>query len=593
MPSLKPTTINASFFPGEDAEESRHEHAPKGTAPKSKGHRWMKRGKDDVTPELRDLGDDGDTLPSTQPSTRRSSATVYDATHAYNEKRPTKDTDGNALDQSKIQLIHFDEGDPENPLNWPNSRKWFITFLLCMMTCFIGLSSTGYANGIGKMSEEFGVINVVGQVPMFTFNAACAIAPLFLAPLCELVGRREVYISAYACFVIFFILLALGPNIGSEMVGRFFSGAFASCGTILVGGTLADIWNTRDRSLPMACFTFAATFGTIAAPTYCGYIDMYLGWRWIEWVCMIANGVLLIIEIIFLKETRGAKILLQRAKKMRKETGNMSIRAPVELENESVKQLLKTSCTRAVILLVKEPVVLAFGCWIAFAWGLTFLFLSVIPLVFQGNHGWSEGNGGLPYISLIIGCIIGFFTSRWADSIYDRKRDENGGVPVPEYRLIGAMCFAWMLPAGLFVFSFVQYGFIHWIAPLIALVPILVGIYHIFNATYNYTADAYGEYASSAIAGQGFLRNMLAASTPLFANYMFTRMGYQYAGLLLACVASLAIPLPYVLFRYGEVIRAKSPFASNSAELQAAASDEHVNGRPIVPQEAVQTGAIV
>jgi len=25
---------------------------------------------------------------------------------------------------------------------------------------------------------------------------------------------------------------------------------------------------------------------------------------------------------------------------------------------------------------------------------------------------------------------------------------------------------------------------------------------------YNYTADAYGEFSSSAIAGQGFLRNM-------------------------------------------------------------------------------------
>jgi hypothetical protein len=31
----------------------------------------------------------------------------------------------------------------------------------------------------------------------------------------------------------------------------------------------------------------------------------------------MANGVLLIAEIIFLKETRGAKILYERAKKMR------------------------------------------------------------------------------------------------------------------------------------------------------------------------------------------------------------------------------------------------------------------------------------
>lgn len=80
---------------------------------------------------------------------------------------------------------------------------------------------------------------------------------------------------------------------------------------------------------------------------------------------MIANGVLLVLEIIFLRETRGAKILARRAKALRKETGKNNIRAPVELENESVKDLLRTACTRSISLLVREPVVLAFGLWIA------------------------------------------------------------------------------------------------------------------------------------------------------------------------------------------------------------------------------------
>lgn len=71
------------------------------------------------------------------------------------------------------------------------------------------------------------------------------------------------------------------------------------------------------------------------------------------------------IEVLFLKETRGAKILTRRAKQMRKETGNQSIRAPAELESESIKDLLKKSSTRALMLLVKEPVILFFGFWIA------------------------------------------------------------------------------------------------------------------------------------------------------------------------------------------------------------------------------------
>lgn len=46
----------------------------------------------------------------------------------------------------------------------------------------------------------------------------------------------------------------------------------------------------------------------------CGYISASIGWRWIEWIHMIANGALLIVEFFFLKETRGAKILMDRAK---------------------------------------------------------------------------------------------------------------------------------------------------------------------------------------------------------------------------------------------------------------------------------------
>ncbi|BGP18461.1 hypothetical protein JCM10213_003193 [Rhodosporidiobolus nylandii] len=92
------------------------------------------------------------------------------------------------------------------------------------MTVNIGLATTAFSSGIGKMVEELHVINVVGQTGMFAYNAACAVAPLFLAPLCEQIGRREVFLSAYLGFTLIFILLALSPNIGGEIAGRTLSG---------------------------------------------------------------------------------------------------------------------------------------------------------------------------------------------------------------------------------------------------------------------------------------------------------------------------------------------------------------------------------
>ncbi|GAA5973421.1 hypothetical protein JCM8115_001738 [Rhodotorula mucilaginosa] len=614
MPAFKETSIHSSFFP-EAGDNERVERVSIVGAPQAKGiKRFLPKRQKSHGPVLRDLAEEGEgaegasgpTPPTTQPSTRRSSLTAVgdaaagsDDTHEKgdaNEKEgaqgPAKSNNPADFGNDKIVLVQFEDGDPENPLNWSKSKKWVITILLDAMTVAIGLSTTAYSSGISRMTDEFGVANVVGQLGLTTFNCACAIAPLFLAPFCELVGRREVFLSAYFGFTVIFILIADAPNIGAVLAGRLLSGIFGSCGTILVGGTLADIWNTRDRGIPMSTFTFAAIFGTIAAPVYSGFIDQSLGWRWVQWIHMIANGVLLVLEIIFLRETRGAKILARRAKKLRKETGKNNIRAPVELENESVKDLLHTACTRSILLLAREPVVLAFGLWIAYAWGITFTLLSAIPLCFQNNHGWSEGIAGLPYLALVAGCFIGFGTSRWSDIVYDRKRDANNGIPIPEYRLIGAMAFAWLMPAGLFIFSFTQYGFITPVAPIISLVCILVGIYHVFNTVYNYTSDAYPEYASSAIAGQGLLRNMFGGVTPLFANQMFNGMGYQYAGLLLSLLALLAAPLPFILFKYGEQIRAKSKYASSDDELEKERiTDDNVNERGVPSTEAQYTSS--
>lgn len=73
-------------------------------------------------------------------------------------------------------------------------------------------------------------------------------------------------------------------------------------------------------------------------------------------------------------------------------------------------------------------------------------------------------------------------------------------------------------------------------------------------------------------------------------------MGYQYAGLLLSLVASLALPLPYLLFRYGERIRAKSKFASSNEALEEERGPGAVDAtdeRPRIAREATYSGSFV
>lgn len=297
----------------------------------------------------------------------------------------------------EVILLSFAAGDPENPFNWSPHRRRFISALLCLMTLFVGLATTAYSSGISRMCRDLDASKELGQMGLFTFNITCAIAPLFLAPFCELAGRRVVYVGAYFCFSIMFIGLALGKSIATILVCRALLGLSGSVGTILVGGTFSDMYPADERARPMALFAYVAILGTVGAPVYAGFIDESIGWRWIQGIQGLSNIPLLILVACGLPETRGGLVLQKRAKTLAAATGNNSFVCPTDLNARSLKELLHESSIKAIHMLLTEPVVFLFGLWIAFAWTITFLFLSVIPITFQEKRGWGEGVGKSPH----------------------------------------------------------------------------------------------------------------------------------------------------------------------------------------------------
>ena len=356
--------------------------------------------------------------------------------------------------QEYIVLV-FAEGDKENPFNWSPGYKRMITGMLCLMTLFIGLATTAYSSGISSMVKELNATEIEGQLGIFTFNFTCALAPMILAPFCEMAGRKIIYSGGFLGFSLLFIGLALAKDIGTIIGLRLLLGLFGCIGTILVGGTFDDMYEPRYRSRPMALFSWVAIFGTVAAPIYAGYIDQSLGWRWIEAIQGFMNVPLLICIILYFPETRGGARLHKRAMKLRKATGDDRYVAAEDILTPSVKHMLKASSVKAIQMLATEPVVFAFGLWIAFCWGVTFMFLSVIPITFQEKRGWSEGTAGLPYIALALGTTLGWLAHHLQMRKYEKLSADETRVVTPESRLYGAMFGAVWLPVG----KFTEYRF--------------------------------------------------------------------------------------------------------------------------------------
>lgn len=94
-----------------------------------------------------------------------------------------------------------------------------------------------------------------------------------------------------------------------------------------------------------------------------------------------------------------------------------------------------------------------------------------------------------------------------------------------------------------------------------------MGIFSIYLAVFNYLADTYHRYASSALAAQSFCRNMLGGVFPLITTAMYTRMSFAGASSFLGGVGAVLTVVPWVLVFFGPKIRAKSKFASVRRDL--------------------------
>jgi MFS transporter, DHA1 family, multidrug resistance protein len=294
------------------------------------------------------------------------------------------------------------------------------------------------------------------------------------------------------------------------------------------------------------------------------------------------------LDFFFLEETYPPVILIAKAAELRRRTKNWGIHAKQEEIEIDFRELINKNFSRPMRLLFTEPIVLLLSIYMAFIYGLLYLFLTAYPIVFQQIHGMSGGVGGLPYFGMIIGMISAGIYIVLTQPSYNRKLIANNGVPVPEWRvppiIIGGLSFA----GGLFWFGWSGYKKdIHWIVPTLSGLLTGFGLLSIFLQALNYLVDAYLMFAASAIAGNTFLRSLAGAGFPLFSQYMFKALGVNWAGTLLGCVALCLVPIPVCFYIFGERIRRKSAFAPTKP-LEPVSEEEETAGGVVV-QEKTRT----
>jgi hypothetical protein len=270
-------------------------------------------------------------------------------------------------------------------------------------------------------------------------------------------------------------------------------------------------------------------------------------------------------------------------------------------QRASLMTLITVSLFRPFHLLFTEPAVFFFSLWVSFAWAVLYLTFGSIPLVFSRQHGFNLEQSGYVFIAMIVGSVVATTMGVYQESLlkYPKWQRKSAADPdaqprgfwsfmrrhfpveVPESRLYFTCISSVFLPLGLYMFGFLSKPSIHWIVPTIAIFFATMGIYTIYLATFNYLADSYQTYASSALAAQSFCRNMLAGAFPLVVGPLFTNLGESRAGGLLGAIATVLTVVPWVLAIFGEKVRRRSKFAvvSNLSVISQLSCDADIMNR--------------
>ncbi|KAL2170009.1 hypothetical protein VTG60DRAFT_5410 [Thermothelomyces hinnuleus] len=464
--------------------------------------------------------------------------------------------------QRSYRIVEFSPGDPTNPLNFSRAKKWFLTSIVTFSILSITLTSSAYSSTSAPVMTEFGSSPEVAALGVSLFVLGFAIGPALWAPLSELYGRKILFVITHGVVVAFVAATAGCNSMASLLIFRFLAGTFGASTMTNSGGVVADLFPAAERGLAMTIFAAAPFLGPVLGPVIGGFITMNIGWRWVHGVCSIFIAVVWISGSFLLPETYGPVLLQRKARALSRETGHRYVSIlEAQTKGVSPSEVFGRALKRPWILLFLEPIVLISSIYLAILYGIIYMFLGAFPIVYQNVRGWNEGVGGLAFLGLTVGMIIGLVYCL-ADN---RRYTKLGKNATPESRLPPAIVGALVLPASMFAFAWTNGPSIHWSVSIILSAPFGFGCVPVFLGILNYVIDAYTIYAASVLAAGAILRSLFATAFPLFVRRMYVNLGIHWASSIPAFLTVACTPFPFLAYRYGAAIRMKCKYAYEAA----------------------------
>lgn len=265
----------------------------------------------------------------------------------------------------------------------------------------------------------------------------------------------------------------------------------------------------------------------------------------------------LMLCIFILPETYGPRILQRKATRLRKQTGDGSLRCTQD-DGKTTWKLLRQSVIRPTSMLLRYPLIGLVSLLLAIAYSYLYLMFTTLTEVFEDTYDFESSVVGLTYLGIGIGSMIGQYGMDMIMSSLRGRISRRGGVPKPEDYLVPLAPAAVVLSMGLFMYGWSAQYRTHWIVPIIGTGVCGLGITPFFVAVQTYLVEAYTEHAASALAASSAIRCIFGVALPVAGPPLYENLGLGWGNSVLGFLALIVVPASLWLKMRGEGLRMDS-----------------------------------
>ncbi|EEU42005.1 uncharacterized protein NECHADRAFT_50969 [Fusarium vanettenii 77-13-4] len=390
--------------------------------------------------------------------------------------------------ESHIVLVPQPADDPNDPLNWSNSKKMAVFAIILLGTAFVCVVPAPMLNaGIVQVATDLDrSFSDVAKLNGYMLLAIGAVSP-FASAFARKYGKRPVFVLSSVIGLVGCLVAEFSKNYNTLVAGRLLQGFGASAYESLCTSVVTDIYFVHQRGVYVALVIFFLSSLSNGVSVLAGLITTRLGWPYNFHILLPFVALQTTLVILFVPETAynrspvfnidriGSNTDLDGAEEKRADADHVEIAQcksnpgstrsdlprpktfyqELALYNGRFTEKSLISMVLASIFIVLNLIASynIFVSGLIMAW---FVAMSVLAGVMFAAPPWGFNAAAVGYVSagpLVGGALATIFLGLVSDPLIKFMTRRNKGVYEPEFRLVLASVGAVFSVAGLVGFG--------------------------------------------------------------------------------------------------------------------------------------------